>query len=87
MRDITSIVNDINCGLLPKLDAVGKILAKLNNDMDPIVIRLLFCVKCMIEALPSDSQKKAVLEFQQDTCNHYFKRFFFLIKMTYCSSG
>ncbi|KAG1137714.1 hypothetical protein G6F37_007234 [Rhizopus arrhizus] len=61
------IVNDINCGLLTKLNDVSKILAKLNDDMDPIVIRLLLCVKSMIEALPSDSQKKAALEFQVST--------------------
>ena len=67
MMDIISIVNDINCGLLTKLNAVSKILAKLNDDMDPIVIRLLLCVKPMIETLPSDSQKKAVLEFRVST--------------------
>ncbi|KAG1373108.1 hypothetical protein G6F61_010460 [Rhizopus arrhizus] len=67
VMDIISIVNDINCGLLTKLNDVSKILAKLNDDMDPIVIRLLLCVKSMIEALPSDSQKKAVLEFQVST--------------------
>ncbi|KAG1179005.1 hypothetical protein G6F70_000034 [Rhizopus microsporus] len=32
MRDITSIVNDINCGLLPKLDAVDDILFKWMNE-------------------------------------------------------
>lgn len=67
MMDIISVVNDINCGLLTKLNAVGKILAKLNDNMDPIVIRLLLCVKSMIETLPSDSQKKSVLEFQVST--------------------
>ncbi|KAG1561764.1 hypothetical protein G6F49_001500 [Rhizopus delemar] len=67
MSDIINIVNDINCGLLSKLNAVGKILAKINDDMDPVVIRLLLCVKSMIEILPSDSQKKAVLEFQVST--------------------
>lgn len=67
MTDIISIVNDINCGLLTKMNAVGKILAKLNDDMDPVVIRLLLYVKSMIEILPSDSQKKAVLEFQVST--------------------
>ncbi|KAG0739277.1 hypothetical protein G6F16_003581 [Rhizopus arrhizus] len=67
VMDIISIVNDINCGLLTKLNDVSKILAKLNDDIDPIVIRLLLCVKSMIEALPSDSQKKAALEFQVST--------------------
>ncbi|KAG1069126.1 hypothetical protein G6F41_006274 [Rhizopus arrhizus] len=63
---VSSNMKDIRKSLYESVDfrITHKILAKLNDDMDPIVIRLLLCVKPMIETLPSDSQKKAVLEFQ-----------------------
>ncbi|RCH78865.1 hypothetical protein CU098_002319, partial [Rhizopus stolonifer] len=52
MIAIITIVNDINCGLLTQLSAESKILAMINDSTDTVVIRLLLCIKSMVETLP-----------------------------------
>lgn len=58
MMAIITIVNDINCGLLTRLSAESKILAIINDITDTVVIRLLLCIKSMVEILPMVNQKK-----------------------------
>lgn len=58
MIAIITIVNDINCGLLTQLSAESKILAMINDSTDTVVIRLLLCIKSMVETLPMVNQKR-----------------------------
>ncbi|KAL4207760.1 hypothetical protein CU097_007428 [Rhizopus azygosporus] len=64
MMTIITIVNDINCGLLTRLIAESKILAMINDITDTVVIRLLLCIKSMVETLPKVNQKKEIKEFE-----------------------
>ncbi|KAG1052839.1 hypothetical protein G6F43_005042 [Rhizopus delemar] len=64
MMAIITIVNDINCGLLTRLSAESKILAIINDITDTVVIRLLLCIKSMVEISPMVNQKKEIKEFE-----------------------
>lgn len=62
--NIVAIVNDINCGVLARLVAESKILAIIGDTADTVVIRLLLCIKSLIETLPMNNQKKEIKEFE-----------------------
>ncbi|KAG1491600.1 hypothetical protein G6F54_009901 [Rhizopus delemar] len=64
MMAIITIVNDINCDLLTRLSAESKILAIINDITDTVAIRLLLCIKSMVETLPMVNQKKEIKEFE-----------------------
>ncbi|GAA5804506.1 hypothetical protein HPULCUR_010004 [Helicostylum pulchrum] len=61
---LITITNDLNCGSLTLLNAETKILALTNNCTDKVLIRLLQCVKSMVESLPVVTQKKEIKEFE-----------------------
>lgn len=67
MMNVVAIVNDINCGVLTRLAAESKILAIINDTTDTVVIRLLLCIKSLIETLPMNNQKKEIKEFELRT--------------------
>lgn len=64
MMAIITIVNNINCGSLTRFSAESKILAIINDITDTVVIRLLLCIKSMVETLPKVNQKKEIKEFE-----------------------
>ncbi|KAG0735202.1 hypothetical protein G6F35_008151 [Rhizopus arrhizus] len=74
MMAIITIVNDINCGLLTRLNAESKILAIINDITDTAVIRLLLCIKSMVETLPMVTQKKEIKEFE--LCTRFLQNAF-----------
>lgn len=82
MMAIITIVNDINCSLLTRLSAESKILAIINDITDTVVIRLLLCIKSMVETLPMVTQKKEIKEFE--LCTRFLQMPFknYLIMMT-----
>lgn len=55
-----TITNDPNCHLLTRINAEAKIIALIGNCTDKVLIRLLKCVKCMVESLSVMTQKKEI---------------------------
>ncbi|KAI7879855.1 uncharacterized protein EV154DRAFT_606349 [Mucor mucedo] len=73
MMALISIVNCLNCGT-SKIDTVTKILTLTSDNTDPIVTKLLSCVKSMIEALPFENQTEEIQEFE--LCTRYLQPLF-----------
>ncbi|KAI8875425.1 hypothetical protein K501DRAFT_128691, partial [Backusella circina FSU 941] len=57
-----TIIHELSNGVLTRINTVRKILNLITDDMDPILMRLLPCVKSLFEALPSNTQQKGVKE-------------------------
>ncbi|KAI7855241.1 hypothetical protein BDC45DRAFT_506923 [Circinella umbellata] len=73
MMALIQIVNGLNCGA-SRIDAVTEILALTSDNADPIVTKLLSCVKVMIEALPFENQTEEIQEFE--LCTRYLQPLF-----------
>ncbi|KAL9538349.1 hypothetical protein MBANPS3_010994 [Mucor bainieri] len=58
------IVNQANSGAISKLKAKLRLLELIQNNTNCITIRLLQCVKVVIDTLPKTSQGKEVKEFE-----------------------
>lgn len=79
MMNLITITNNINCCSLARWNAESKILSLIIESTDKVVIRLLQCIKSMVESLPFIAQKKReikeFLNFAQDFCNHVSKNY------------
>ena len=71
MMGINRFVNDVNCGILTRLSAESEILAMIKNTQDIVAIRLLSCIKAMVETLSLVTQKKEIKEFE--LCTRYLQ--------------
>lgn len=56
MMALMQIINRLNCGRSPRINTVTEILGLTRDNTDPIVKKLLLCVKSMVEALPFGNQ-------------------------------
>lgn len=74
MIALIQIVNNVHCGSASRIDTATKILALTSDNIDPIITKLLLCVKSMIETLPSDNQTEEIQEFE--LCTRYLQLFF-----------
>lgn len=90
MMNLIMITNDINRGLVSRIQAESKILSIINDSTDKIMIRLLPLIKSMVESLPFINQKKKKamsLNFAPDTYNLAFKSYSTAMKINIFSSG
>lgn len=67
--DLITITNDPNNKSVARINAVKKILDITNDDMDPILIKVLLCFKGLVEIHPYHPPQKKVME------NELCKRF------------
>lgn len=74
MMTLMNITNDLNRGTMSRIQAKSKILALIIDNTDQIMIRLLQCVKSMVELLPLTNQKKESKEFE--LCTRYLQPYF-----------
>ncbi|KAG2192906.1 hypothetical protein INT47_011148 [Mucor saturninus] len=71
MMTLIIIADDLNRGTMSRIQAESKILALIIDNTDQIMIRLLQCVKSMVELLPLTNQKKESKEFE--LCTGYLQ--------------
>ncbi|KAG1496817.1 hypothetical protein G6F45_006177 [Rhizopus arrhizus] len=74
MMALIQIVNNVHYGSASRIDTATKLLALTSDNIDPIIIKLLLCVKSMIETLPLDNQTEEIQEFE--LCTRYLQPFF-----------
>lgn len=74
MIALIQIVNNVHYGSASRIDTATKLLALTSDNIDPIIIKLLLCVKSMIEMLPLDNQTEEIQEFE--LCTRYLQPFF-----------
>ncbi|KAG1457823.1 hypothetical protein G6F56_006529 [Rhizopus delemar] len=70
---LIDIANDLSNEVLTKINALKKVINTLNEDMDPILVKLLLCFKALVETLPSNIQQKKVKE--HELCTRYLQPF------------
>lgn len=71
MMTLINITTDLNRGTMSRILAESKILALIIDNTDQIMIRLLQCVKSMVDLLPLTNQKKESKEFE--LCTRYLQ--------------
>jgi len=68
---LITTVNDINNGVLTKINAVKQIINAITDDMDPILVKILLCFRTLAETLPNNIQQTKVMENQ--LCTRYLQ--------------
>ncbi|KAI8094821.1 uncharacterized protein B0P05DRAFT_436024, partial [Gilbertella persicaria] len=71
MMTLINITNDLNRDTMSRIQAESKISVLVIDNTDQIMIRLLQCVKSMVELLPLTNQKKESKEFE--LCTRYLQ--------------
>ncbi|KAI7895747.1 uncharacterized protein EV154DRAFT_318988 [Mucor mucedo] len=71
MISLLNIVINVNCRILTRINEESRILDLINATADQVLIRILQCVKTMVEPLPFHNQKKEIKELE--LCTWYLQ--------------